>query len=72
MNVLPLMLGVSLFLGFLGLLGFLWGVRQGMFDDPERVRHKILLDDEEEEAYQQLLQQSASPGASQAQVNIRG
>ncbi|MGA1599591.1 MAG: cbb3-type cytochrome oxidase assembly protein CcoS [bacterium] len=55
MDILPMMLGVSLFLGALGLAGFLWGWRQGLFDDPERVRYKILLDDEEEARYQQML-----------------
>lgn len=55
MDILPMMLGVSLFLGALGLAGFLWGWSQGLFDDPERVRYKILLDDEEEARYQQML-----------------
>ncbi len=49
------MLGVSLFLGGVGLVSFLWGWKLGLFDDPERVRYKILLDDEEEERYQQML-----------------
>jgi thioredoxin reductase (NADPH) len=64
MNVLPMLLGISLVLGLIGLVGFIWGIKRGMFEDPERVRHKILLDDEEEEQYQQMLQQkSESPSA---------
>ncbi|MGA1644414.1 MAG: cbb3-type cytochrome oxidase assembly protein CcoS, partial [bacterium] len=51
MDILPLMLGVSLFLGGVGLASFLWGWKLGLFDDPERVRYKILLDDEEDRPF---------------------
>ncbi len=61
MDVLPLMLGVSLLLGGVGLAAFLWGWKNGLFDDPERVRYKIILDDEEEERYQAMLQQLDAP-----------
>ena len=55
MDILPLMLGISLFLGLLGLFAFLWGLRTGQFDDPEGMRYKFLLDDEEEERYRERL-----------------
>ncbi len=64
MDVLPLMLGVSLLLGSVGLAAFLWGWKNGLFDDPERVRYKILLDDEEEDRYQAMLQQTEPPSQS--------
>ena len=55
MDILPLLIGISLFLGLIGLLGFLWGMRHGMFDDPEGTRYRILLDDQEEDEYQEML-----------------
>jgi cbb3-type cytochrome oxidase maturation protein len=55
MDILPLLIGITLFLGLIGLLGFLWGMRHGMFDDPEGTRYLILLDDQEEDEYQEML-----------------
>jgi cbb3-type cytochrome oxidase maturation protein len=55
MDILPLLIGISLTLGLIGLLGFLWGMKHGMFDDPEGTRYRILLDDQEEDEYQQML-----------------
>lgn len=55
MDILPLLIGISLSLGLIGLLGFLWGMKHGMFDDPEGTRYRILLDDQEEDEYQQML-----------------
>ena len=42
------MLGVSIGLGFLGLLAFLWGLRTGQFDDKERMMRGVLFDGVEE------------------------
>ena len=42
-------------MGLIGLLGFLWGMRPGLFDDPEGTRYRILLDDQEEDEYQEML-----------------
>jgi len=55
MELLPIMLGVSLFLGLLGLGAFLWGLKNGQFDDPEGMRYRVLLDDDEEDQYQEML-----------------
>lgn len=60
MDILPLMLGVSLVLGLLGLLAFLWGMKTGQFDDPEGMRQKVIVDDEEEDRYQAMLKQMES------------
>ena len=68
MDILPLMLGVSLFLGGVGLASFLWGWKLGLFDDPERVRYKILLDDEEEERYQEMLRKQKTEDTSSNQI----
>lgn len=47
-NILIAMLIVSIGLGFLGLLGFLWGLRTGQFDDEEKFLDGALYDGEED------------------------
>ena len=39
---------ISVFLGVLGLIAFLWGLRNGQFDDENRFTHAALFDGEEE------------------------
>jgi len=46
MNVLLILIPVALFLGGLGLAGFLWAVRSGQFDDLEGAAERILIDDD--------------------------
>lgn len=46
MNVLLYLIPIALFLGLLGLAGFLWALRSGQFDDLEGAAHRILFDDE--------------------------
>ena len=45
MNVLVLLVPVALFLGLLGLLGFLWNLRAGQYDDLDGAASRILFDD---------------------------
>lgn len=42
--VMALMLGVSICVGFVGLLAFLWGLRNGQFDDKDRMMQGVLFD----------------------------
>lgn len=42
MEVLAILIPVSLFLGLMGLGGFWWTVRKGMYDDPEGDSRRIL------------------------------
>ena len=46
MNVLLYLIPLALFLGLLGLAGFLWALRSGQFDDLDGAAHRILFDDE--------------------------
>lgn len=46
MNVLIILIPVALFLGLLGLGGFLWAVRAGQFDDLDGAAERILMDDD--------------------------
>lgn len=47
MNLLGL-IGISLALGVLAWLAFLWSVRSGQYDDPEGPKYRMLDDDEDE------------------------
>lgn len=44
MNVLVVLIPVSLSLGLLGLVGFLWTIRAQQYDDPLGEASRILLD----------------------------
>jgi cbb3-type cytochrome oxidase maturation protein len=50
MNVLVYLIPVALFLGLLGLGGFLWALRSGQFDDLDGAAHRILFDDDDKPA----------------------
>jgi len=45
MEILTILIPVSLFLGFLGLLGFWWTLRADQYDDPEGDAQRFLSDD---------------------------
>ncbi|WP_457607681.1 cbb3-type cytochrome oxidase assembly protein CcoS [Nitratifractor sp.] len=47
-TVMELMLGVSTFLGALGLIALLWGLRSGQFDDQSKFLDGARFDGEEE------------------------
>ena len=46
--MIPVMIGVSLFLGALGLIGVVWGINNKQFDDPDKANSMALYDDESE------------------------
>lgn len=48
MSGLLYLIPIALLLGFLGLLGFLWAVRTGQFDDLDGAAERILFDDDDE------------------------
>ncbi|MBR7117965.1 MAG: cbb3-type cytochrome oxidase assembly protein CcoS [Helicobacteraceae bacterium] len=52
-GIIAIMLGISLIMGLLGLIAFLWGLRSGQFDDENKFTQGILMDgiDELNEAY---------------------
>ncbi len=47
-NIIILMIGVSTFLGALGLIALLWGVKTGQFDDQSKFIDAARFDGEEE------------------------
>lgn len=46
MNILLLLIPLALLLGGLGLMGFLWSLRAGQYEDLEGAAHRILNDDD--------------------------
>ncbi|MCP8936988.1 cbb3-type cytochrome oxidase assembly protein CcoS [Alsobacter sp. SYSU M60028] len=46
MNVLVYLLPIALGLGFLGLVGFLWALKSGQYDDLDGAAARILDDDD--------------------------
>ncbi|RLQ87144.1 cbb3-type cytochrome oxidase assembly protein CcoS [Notoacmeibacter ruber] len=45
MNILLMLLPIALFLGFAGLLAFVWSLRNGQFDDLDGAAWRVLEDD---------------------------
>jgi len=50
MSALIYLIPAALFLGLLGLAGFLWALKSGQFDDLDGAAHRILLDDDDKPA----------------------
>ncbi len=48
MDVLLYLIPAALGLGLLGLVGFLWSLKSGQFDDLDGAAHRILFEDEDE------------------------
>lgn len=47
-NVVILMLSVSIFLGFLSLIAFIWGLKNNQFEDSKRSSNIVLFDSEDD------------------------
>ncbi len=47
MKILPLMILISILLGFCGLVAFLWSILSGQFDDPQKFC-SLALEDEDQ------------------------
>ncbi|WP_231228224.1 cbb3-type cytochrome oxidase assembly protein CcoS [Helicobacter pylori] len=43
-EILTIMLVVSVLMGLIGLIAFLWGVKSGQFDDKKRMLESVLYD----------------------------
>ncbi len=47
MNILVYLMPAALFLGCLGLIGFLWSLKSSQYDDLDGAAERILFDDED-------------------------
>lgn len=46
--VIAMMLGVSIFLGGIALIAFLWGIKSGQFDDEQKFLNAVKFDSQED------------------------
>lgn len=46
MEMLAFLIPVALMLGLVGLVSFIWAVREGQFDDPDGAAARILIDED--------------------------
>lgn len=46
-GMVAIMLGVSIFIGLLGLIAFIWGLKSGQFDDEKKFTQGLLMDGED-------------------------
>ena len=46
--VIVMMMSVSIFLGSLALMAFLWAIKNGQFDDQDKMRNAVKFDGEDE------------------------
>lgn len=49
MDILLYLIPIALTLGLVGLVGFMWALKNDQFDDMEGNAHRILLDDDDGE-----------------------
>ncbi len=47
-GIVIIMIGISLLLGALALLGVIWAIKTGQFDDKDKMMNTVLFDGEEE------------------------
>ncbi|MGX3010094.1 cbb3-type cytochrome oxidase assembly protein CcoS [Helicobacter sp. 23-1044] len=61
-GMIAVMLGVSLLIGLLGLIAFIWGLRSGQFDDEKKFTQGLLMDsvDELNDAYRNELKRNSA------------
>ena len=65
--MIAIMLGVSLLIGLLGLVAFIWGLRSGQFDDEKKFTQGLLMDgvDELNDAYRNDLKHESMRNLAQ-------
>lgn len=66
-GMIAIMLGVSLLIGLLGLIAFIWGLRSGQFDDEKKFTQGLLMDgvDELNDAYRNDLKRESMRNLAQ-------
>ena len=64
MEGLVYLIPAALFLGLLGLAGFMWTIREGQYDDLEGATYRALFEEDEIEEEKKLNQKSAKETSS--------
>lgn len=47
-GIVMMMIGISLFLGAIALIGVMWAIKSGQFDDEEKMMNTVHFDGEQE------------------------
>ena len=71
-NIVILMIGVSTFLGALGLIALLWGVKTGQFDDQSKFIDAARFDGEEELRDAAMMQEKRAAQKKRANTKKEG
>jgi cbb3-type cytochrome oxidase maturation protein len=66
MSYLAWLVPIALGMGFGGLLGFIWSMRSGQYDDLDGAAERVLLADASEGPLQDELHRAASPSGIEA------
>jgi len=70
-NIIGVMIGISTFLGALGLVALLWGLRTGQFDDQKRFLEGAQHDNEEDLQDAVLMDQRREEAKKKREKNYR-
>jgi len=70
-NIVILMLGVSTFLGALGLIALLWGVKTGQFDDESKFIDGARYDNEEDLKDAKMMEEKRKERAERRKKDYR-
>ena len=70
-NIVILMIGVSTFLGSLGLIGLLWGVKSGQFDDQSKYKDGARYDIEEDKRDAKMMEDKRKKREEERKNNYR-
>ena len=70
-SIIGLMIGVSTFLGALGLIALIWGVRTGQFDDQAKFLDGARFDGEEELRDAVMMEEKKKAAKAKREKNYR-
>jgi cbb3-type cytochrome oxidase maturation protein len=70
-SIIALMIGVSTFLGALGLIALLWGLRTGQFDDQAKFLDGARFDGEEELRDAVMMEEKIKAAKAKREKNYR-
>ena len=70
-DIIGLMIGVSTFLGALGLIALIWGVRTGQFDDQAKFLDGARFDGEEELRDAVMMEEKKKAAKAKREKNYR-
>ena len=63
MSIVPFLIAISLGLGAVGLVAFLWSLKKGQYEDLEGAAERVLFDEDDRPAVPKTSRQAAPKGA---------